>query len=142
MADLTPPAPGQMFLFDNMTPPLLDNSYRMTVETDVAVDGNAQPLPANQSYFNVEGPRFSLASSEVAGVFPPRNGHGPFEETIPHVALSRRTLPWERELDSQNRIGLPGNWQAPIWRGLRFSSQEIRVYYRHRRGVSSIPLKK
>jgi len=112
MADLTPPAPGQMFLFDNMTPPLLDNSYRMTVETDVAVDGSAQPLPANQSYFNVEGPRFSLASSEVAGVFPPRNGHGPFEESIPHIALSRRTLPWERELDSQNKIGLPPGMQA------------------------------
>ncbi len=91
------PPPGNMYLYDDITPPLLDNSYRFTLKTDVTRSGNSQPLPQAQNYFNIEGPRFTLASTEVAGVFPPRNGHGAFDETIAHVALGRRTLPWERD---------------------------------------------
>jgi hypothetical protein len=87
-----------MALFDDMTPPLLDNAYRMAVATDVTLDGQPQSVPQTQNYFNVEGPRFALPAVEVAGVFPPRNGHGAFEESIPHIALRRRTLPWERPL--------------------------------------------
>ena len=105
MSDPAPPGVGQMYLFDEMTPPLVDNSYRITVNTAVTIDGGAQPLPNSQRFFNIEGPRFTLASSEVAAVFPPRNGHGPFDEAIPHIALGRRTLPWERELDPASRIG-------------------------------------
>jgi len=107
MSDPAPPGVGQMYLFDVMTPPLVDNSYRVTVNTAVTTDTGAQPLPNSQRFFNIEGPRFTLAASEVAGVFPPRNGHGPFDEAIPHIALARRTLPWEREVDPANRISAP-----------------------------------
>jgi hypothetical protein len=104
MAD---PKPGEMVLYDDILPPLLDNQYRMTAETDVSIDSAAQPLAGKDSFFNVEGPRFSLPATEVAGVFPPRNGHGPFHDSVPHVAIRRRTLPWERELDPKNVIGTP-----------------------------------
>ena len=104
MAD---PNPGEMILYDEILPPLLDNSYRMSVSTDVTISGAPQPLNSRDAFFNVEGPRFSLSSTEVGGVFPPRNGHGAFSESIPHIALLRRTLPWERELDPENLIGTP-----------------------------------
>lgn len=97
--------PGYMVLYDYMIPPLEDDSYRMTVSTDVSIQATPQALDARHSFFNVDGPRFTLAPTEVAGVFPPRNGHGPFDDTIPHIALYRRTLPWERELDPGNLIG-------------------------------------
>ena len=103
MAD---PKPGEMILYNDILPTLLDNSYRMTVETDVSVAGS-QPLPSKQFYFNVEGPRFTMPASEVASVYPPRNGHGPFNDSLPHVALLRRTLPWERDLDPAGRIKPP-----------------------------------
>jgi hypothetical protein len=102
MADV---ALGTMVLYDFMVPPLVDGSYRMSVSTDVTLEGTPQPLDARQSFFSVDGPRFTLSPTEVAGVFPPRNGHGPFDNAIPHVALYRRTLPWERALDPQNLIG-------------------------------------
>ncbi len=101
-----PPA-GQMVLYDDILPPLEDNSYRITVETDVSIDGNAQDLPPKQSFFSIEGPRFQLAATEVAGVFPPRNGHGSFSEAVPHIVLSRRTMPWERLLDPAKKIPAP-----------------------------------
>ncbi|MBZ5602683.1 MAG: hypothetical protein LAO79_10290 [Acidobacteriia bacterium] len=103
----TPPPPGQMYLYDNITPPLLDGSYRFNVSTDTTIDGTDQNLPGATNYFNVEGPRFTLTPSLVAGVFPPRNGHGSFQENVPHIALSRRTLPWERALDPSGLIGTP-----------------------------------
>src|SRR5579859_3613198 len=103
------PPPGNMYLYDNITPPLLDSSYRFNVATDTQVDGNDENLPGATNYFNVEGPRFTLSPGLVAGVFPPRNGHGTFQENIPHIALARRTLPWERALDPQNLIGTPAH---------------------------------
>lgn len=92
------PKVGEMVLYDYIQPPLLAGDYRMTVSTDVTVPGTATPLPGQDYFFDVEGPRFALAPTEVAGVFPPRNGHGPFDSALPHVALGRRTLPWERAL--------------------------------------------
>jgi hypothetical protein len=106
MSDTPPPA-GQMYLYDNITPPLSDGSYRWTASTDTKIDGTDQNLPGATNYFNVEGPRFTLTPSLVSGVFPPRNGHGSFQETIPHIALARRTLPWERALDPGGLIGTP-----------------------------------
>jgi hypothetical protein len=102
-----PPPQGQMYLYDNITPPLLDGSYRLNVSTDATIDGADQNLPGATNYFNVEGPRFSLTPSLVAAVFPPRNGHGSFQDNVPHIALARRTLPWERGLDPGGRIGVP-----------------------------------
>jgi hypothetical protein len=118
-----PPDPGQMYLYDNVTPPLLDNSYRWRVSTNVNYQATPAPnpappppppydLPEAQAYFNVEGPRFRLDPTEVAGVFPPRNGHGAFNESIPHVVLKRRTLPWERAFDPQEQL-IPQVTQDP-----------------------------
>lgn len=107
MSSAAPPFPGQMILYDNMTPPLLDGSYRFNVSTDVTIDATDQNLPGATNYFDVLGPRFTLTPSLVAGVFPPQNGHGTFQDNVPHIALARRTLPWERALDPENLIGTP-----------------------------------
>ena len=125
---MTPPQPpkGYMVLWDHVLPPLKDGSYRWRSETDVDYqvaqqnpDGTtaqvpvSQDLPEAQGYFNVEGPRFRIDQSMVAAVFPPRNGHGGFNESLPHVAIARRTLPWERTLDPENLLW--GKQQIPAW---------------------------
>jgi hypothetical protein len=95
MAD---PRVGEMILYDYIRPPLVGGDYRLRVTTEVTIANDIQPLDGQDFFFNVEGPRFSLAPNEVAGVFPPRGGHGAFDAALPHVALGRRTLPWERPL--------------------------------------------
>jgi len=126
---MTPPQPpkGYMVLWDFVLPPLKDGSYRWRTETDVNYqvaqqnpDGStsqvpvSQDLPEAQGYFNVEGPRFRIDQSLVAAVFPPRNGHGGFNESLPHVAIARRTLPWERTLDPENLLWKNAP-QIPPW---------------------------
>jgi hypothetical protein len=102
-----------MYLFDYATPPLAPGSYRIHSETDVTVDAKARPL-GNDNYFDVVGPRFNLAPTEIAGVFPPRNGHGPYLDALAQVAIMRRTLPWERSIDAgaPNPIGQPSDGQG------------------------------
>ena len=107
MSNGTPPV-GSMYLYDDITPPLVDNSYRLDVVTHVTFDGAPAPLTSNSGYFDIEGPRFKLPDTDVGGVFPPRNGHGGFDETLPQIAITRRTLPWERRLTSRpDLIGTP-----------------------------------
>jgi hypothetical protein len=95
----TNPLPGQMYMFDFMLPPLTDDSYRLRVNTNSSNGSDALPIPESDAYFNIVGPRFKLSAADVAGSFPPRNGHGDFSLSLPHIALYDRTLPWERLLD-------------------------------------------
>ncbi|MFZ5890553.1 MAG: hypothetical protein ACOY0T_05740 [Myxococcota bacterium] len=97
MTEPPPPARGHMVLYDRMDPPLSPGEYRVHVETTVSLSGAT--LPALDRYMRIDGPRYRLAPTEVAGVFPPRNARGPFTDALPHVALGRRTLPWERSAD-------------------------------------------
>lgn len=112
----TPPPPvGSMYLFDCVTPPLVDGSYRIDVVTNVTYDGQQAPLSSNSGYFDIEGPRFTLPATDVAAVYPPRNGHGGFDEFIPQIVISRRTLPWERRLTSDpSAIGTPKSRQDAL----------------------------
>jgi hypothetical protein len=89
-----------MVLYDAITPPLDDGEYRLDVSTKVEYDGASGDdgtIAPQQRYFNIDGPRFTLPATLVGGVFPPRNGHGSYDENLPHIALARRTLPWERD---------------------------------------------
>jgi hypothetical protein len=101
-----PPAQGHMYLFDSVTPPLDDGSYRLTAQTQVSYPGSSQDF-SQQRYFDVVGPRFTVPQAMVAATFPPANAHGSFQDGLPHIVLSRRTLPWERELDPEHLIPAP-----------------------------------
>jgi hypothetical protein len=104
----TPPPIGSMYMYDCVTPPLTDGSYRIDVVTNITYDGRSPALATNSGYFDIEGPRFTLPATDVAGVYPPRNGHGGFDVYIPQIAISRRTLPWERRLATDlSQFGTP-----------------------------------
>ena len=98
------PPVGSMYLYDCVTPPLVDGSYRLDVVTDVTYDGQAGAALIKQRLLRHRGSAVqSSRNTEVAGVYPPRNGHGGFDEYIPQIVISRRTLPWERRLTSRPR---------------------------------------
>src|SRR5438552_11164719 len=100
MIDPNDPPRGSMYLYDDIVPPTLDGSYQLTVSTEIDY-GTAQTASITE-YFDVVGPRFTLDPTLIASVFPPRNGQGSYDEALPLIVFSRRTLPWERRIDSNS----------------------------------------
>jgi hypothetical protein len=62
-----------------------------------SLDGRlAQDGPATV-HVRIDGPQTSLLADMIAGVYPAPGSDQSPDEFLPHVALTRRTLPWERQ---------------------------------------------
>lgn len=92
---------GHMRLYAHMRPGVLAGTYRVDLDQDFA--STQRPVDTVTKHVEVTAPRFGLPSTEVHSVFPPNNAVGPFHNQLPHIALKRRTLPWERpgDLDAE-----------------------------------------
>ena len=84
MIDPNDPPRGSMYLYDDITPPTLDGSYKMTVTTQIGYETSSQGAPIDR-YFDVVGPRFTLDPTVVANVYPPRNGQGCITTRFPKL---------------------------------------------------------
>jgi hypothetical protein len=97
MSDPLPTLPaGEIEFFDGFQPGLKDGTYRIDVTQSLSATG-ATINPVAQT-FVVQGPRFALDPTDVHMVFPPRGATSTFEEILPHVVLTKRLLPWERDI--------------------------------------------
>jgi hypothetical protein len=104
--------PTQIKFVQHSLPPLEAGEYRVTVSQDISVanDVGSSTLP-----FAVYGERFKLAKDEVVKVFPPAKTTGEYANTLPHVMLKRKTLPWERSIETASsnnsnpkpKLGIP-----------------------------------
>ncbi len=81
---------------DRHLPLLAAGEYTLTATLDV-LGGASREQHAVDLW--VGGERFALAPGEVHAVYPPEGSSGPHARTLPHVALRRDTLPWERSAD-------------------------------------------
>lgn len=99
---------------DSHRPALPDGDYRVSVSQTLN-DGLGEHRfePLAPSAFTVAGPRFQLEPSAIHSVFPPPLADGDFEGCLPHVLLTRPTLPWERSADPR----APDD-KAPPWLAL------------------------
>ena len=77
-------------------PTLAAGDYKITVEQSVMIDkADVAGFTATRK-FTVAGDRFVLQASDVEAVFPPEGNLGEHSNVLPHIMLSRSTLPWER----------------------------------------------
>jgi hypothetical protein len=70
-------------------------------------------------HVRIDGPQTALLADMIAGVYPAPGSEQSPDEFLPHIALTRRTLPWERE-GPDNQIDTP--WLALML----FSEAELR----------------
>jgi hypothetical protein len=100
---------GFIKFFQACLPPLLPGDYTVAVDQTVK---EARPEPfRTELEFSIAGPRFSLNPTDVYSVYPPANQSGEFGNTLPHIVLTRRTLPWERTMegaDPDEKTPAPG----------------------------------
>jgi hypothetical protein len=92
---------GAIRLYDDVTTALAAGRYRFTSRVAVSdVDGAGQaPAPDHVLPVEVAAPRFTLDAADVVSVHPAPDSSGDVRDRLAHVALSRRTLPWERRFD-------------------------------------------
>lgn len=93
-------------------PPLRTGTYTLTATE--TVPGQTPGSFSAQASFVVQGERFALAAGEVGSVFPPLLANGEFDGVLPHVVLSRRTLPWERSLRNGDESYARYPWMAVL----------------------------
>ncbi|WP_299620462.1 hypothetical protein [uncultured Tateyamaria sp.] len=128
MADdhpLPPLVAGQIRFYQASPPALPPGDYTIKVAQDLSgggEDGNpaASDSFAKDSPFAIVGPRFTLKPNEVYSVYPPKGHFGPFDNALPHVVFTRRTLPWERTIDPTDPnqdADFPVPWMALILLG-------------------------
>lgn len=98
MADV---AVGAVRLYDEVTTVLPAGRYRFTSRVAVSdVDGVGQdPAPDHVLEAEVAAPRFTLDAADVISSHPAPDSAGDVRDRLAHVALSRRTLPWERRFN-------------------------------------------
>lgn len=99
---------GFMRLYSSVRPALEAGKYRIDLDQEItggasAIGGinvpSSMDVPQVTRHIEVVGPRFAIPGPEIHSVFPPPNSVGPFHNRLPHIALKRRTLPWERDPD-------------------------------------------
>jgi hypothetical protein len=97
---------GQIQFVEACHPPLVAGEYRIGMSQlikdseEARVPWNSDPY-ASELKFTIDAPRFTLDPAAIHSVYPPANQSGRFDNALPHVVFTRRTLPWERTLDSE-----------------------------------------
>ncbi|HKG47205.1 MAG TPA: hypothetical protein VKB02_10785 [Pyrinomonadaceae bacterium] len=102
--------------YDNYEAPLPAGNYRFVLQQTVNLQGDAPRHYYRDQNFEVLAPRYAIHADEIQAYFPPSGGVADYTNTLPHLVLGSRNLPWERR---PGRVGEP--WLAL----LVISEQEI-----------------
>jgi hypothetical protein len=99
---------GDIQFYKDIIPPLDDGDYTLiATQTLSGLPGEPDPkIDPVTVKFSIRGPRFTLNPADIHSVFPPSGASTAYEGQLPHVVVSRKTLPWERELEGQP-LGTP-----------------------------------
>jgi len=110
------PLPGEMQLFDNWLPVLPAQDYDIVVEQQIALPpGHASPPPYRRvQRARVAGPHFGLAPDDVYATHPASGSQADYSATLPHIVLTRPSLPWEIAVDGPAAGPAVAPWMAVV----------------------------
>ncbi|MDP9840618.1 hypothetical protein J2T09_005406 [Neorhizobium huautlense] len=108
--------PGEIRFSEAALMPLSAGTYRLSARQEVVLQQEDDtPTYLAQQQFVIDGPRFSLAPSDVQMVMPPSAQAGDWENWMPNIVLRRRIIPWVRTIDGSSR---PPDAVSTPWIGL------------------------
>lgn len=102
--------PEQLVFIDHCLPQLAAGPYTVSASLDVNSKGGFTDV--SKDIF-VDAPRFSLDQSDIYDVYPAKNSSGNYANSLPHIVLNRRTLPWERTINGQPYPAQKDNKERP-----------------------------
>lgn len=97
-----PTAQGQIQFIQSHQTALEPGQYKVSVKQTVKVAKDNDAFRSHLT-FVVQGNRFALPQPEIHAVFPPAGSSGDYSHTLPHIALTSSTLPWERLAQPDNQ---------------------------------------
>jgi hypothetical protein len=84
-------------------PPLRAGEY--VLETEILLEKihhNADVKFTNDGLrFVVTAPQWAIDTAHIYNVYPPARSSGAYHESLPHIVFTRKTLPWEREIENK-----------------------------------------
>ena len=88
---------GKLQFADFNLPYLEAGEYKVNVSHKIANGSDIENTNYKAEFkFAVKGERFKLQPTEISKRFPHANDTGSFTNVLPHISLTRSTLPWER----------------------------------------------
>jgi hypothetical protein len=123
---------GQIKFLNACPPPLVAGQYAVRAKQTVKVpeeknkDQKKTEFEKSTTEFWIGAPRFTLNTEDVYNVYPPAASAGSYFYTLPHIVLTRKTLPWERTIDGS--IAGEGEVKPPWMALILLDEDEIREY--------------
>lgn len=100
--------------------PLVKAGVTEAISVEQTLDGRLKQDGPATVHVLIDGPQTALLADMIAGVYPSPGSDNSPDEFLPHIALTRRTLPWER-------FG-PNNDEATPWLALLlFKESELKT---------------
>ena len=82
--------------YDNYEAALPAGNYKFVLQQSVTVEGDPTRHYYRDQNFEVLAPRYSIDADDIQAFFPPSGGVADYTNTLPHLVLNSRNLPWER----------------------------------------------
>jgi hypothetical protein len=104
---------GKMRFFDNYIPTLEVGDYIINVSQRVnPKNSDVDECFSISQPFSVLGPRYTLPAGDLHSVFPRRQSIAIVDQTLPHLVLTQRDLPWERDIFNDRTTSSQTPWMA------------------------------
>ncbi|MEZ0095065.1 hypothetical protein [Streptacidiphilus sp. EB129] len=96
----TPDVRTRTRFFDHRIPALYAGKYTITTQQSIT-DLPGSSLPTRAQRFDVRGPRFAIAGTDIHACYPLPGSVGLYSQVLPHITLETPGVPWLRPLDGQ-----------------------------------------
>ncbi|MEN8129265.1 MAG: hypothetical protein ABFS45_03530 [Pseudomonadota bacterium] len=131
---------GSFEFVDSHQPPLTAGDHKITARLTIKSKHEADDsrYKFDESFgevtknISISGPRFSLSPKEIYTLFPPPGSLGDHANVLPHIVLTRSTLPWERHpwRDAPETLSDKDKWKRSVsWLALLafHAEEEVKV---------------
>lgn len=98
----TPPVQHRTRFFDHRIPALRSGRYTITTEQSITELDTGESLPAHTQRFDVRGPRFAIAATDVHACYPLPGSTGFYSQVLPHITFVTPGVPWLHPLAGQD----------------------------------------
>ncbi|WP_414585833.1 hypothetical protein [Scytonema sp. PCC 10023] len=115
---------GKITFVERFTPTLQVGRYTARLEQQIEINSSSALVSdASETYstsqtFYVKGERFALLPEDIKAVFPPDRTEGEHSDVLPHIVLTKKSLPWKWTIEntpqSPDASGSVPTWLAVL----------------------------